>query len=221
MKPKNSLQKFTDSQCKINKILDLKQITQDDLELLNDAEIADLMKTLTSKFNALKGTERDEFYNKIEPITSKETKNQLWEYNHNQITYAISSLMQEYGRMPSKTEIAVKTELSRQTIHKHLNEFPNHPLYLEQVEQFRFMTSKVLAKVFHFAVNGDIAAAKLYFSVMGFMNNRQSPNNTLIQNQNNFIQINGTVLSQESIKLLNNEQLESIEMILKNALALE
>ena len=218
MKPKKSLQKFTESQCKINKILDLKQITEKDLELLNEAEIAELMKTLTTKFNALKGTERDEFYKKIEPITSKETKNQLWEYNHNQITWAISTLMQEYGRMPSKTEIAAKTELSRQTIHKHLNEFSNHPLYLEQVEQFRFMTSKVLAKVFHFAINGDIAAAKLYFSVMGFMNNGQSPNNILIQNQNNFIQINGTVLSQESIKLLNNEQLESIEMILKNDL---
>ena len=65
----------------------------------------------------------------------------------------------------------------------------SHPLYLEQVKQFKFMTSKVLARIFHFAVNGDVAAAKLYFSVMGNLNNGQSSNNTLIQNQNNFIQI--------------------------------
>ena len=50
------------------------------------------------------------------------------------------------------------------------------------------------------------------------MNNGQNPNNTLIQNQNNYIQINGTVLSQETIKHLNSEQLNSIETILKTAL---
>jgi NADH-quinone oxidoreductase subunit B len=72
-----------------------------------------------------------------------------------------------------------------------------------------------LAKVFQFAVNGDTGAAKLYFNVMGVMNNGQSPNSTLIQNQNNFIQINGTVLSQETIKNLNPEQLNTIEGILK------
>jgi len=53
---------------------------------------------------------------------------------------------------------------------------------------------------------------------MGQMNNGQTPNNTLIQNQNNYIQINGTVLSQETIKHLNTEQLNIIETILKTAL---
>ena len=120
--------------------------------------------------------------------------------------------------MPTKTEIAIKTELSRQTIHKHLKEYTSHPQYLQQVEQFRFMTSKVLAKVFQFAVNGDIGAAKLYFNVMGNLNGQPS-NNILIQNQNNFIQINGTILSQETIKNLNPEQLNTIETILKTALS--
>jgi len=218
MKPKKSLQKFTETEAKINKVLSLEQITPSDLEPLSEAESTRLMEILAERFNKLKGTERDKFYKKIEPITSDTTKNQLWEYNHNQITYAISTLMQEYGRMPTKTEIATKTELSRQTIHKHLKEYTNHPQYLGQIEQFRFMTSKVLAKVFQFAVNGDTGAAKLYFNVMGFMNNGQPPNNTLIQNQNNYIQINGTVLSQETVKHLNPEQLNTIETILKTAL---
>lgn len=218
MKAKKGLQKFTKTETKINKILSLEQITPKDLEHLSEKENTRLMEILTERFNKLKGTERDKFYKKIEPITSATTKNQLWEYNHNQITWAISTLMQEYGRMPTKTEIATKTELSRQTIHKHLKEYTNHPQYLGQIEQFRFMTSKVLAKVFQFAVNGDTGAAKLYFNVMGFMNNGQTPNNTLIQNQNNYIQINGTVLSQETIKHLNPEQLNTIETILKTAL---
>lgn len=218
MKPKKSLQKFTQTEAKINKALSLEQITHKDLEQFSENESNRLMEILTEKFNKLKGKERDNFYEKIEPITSESTKNQIWESNHNQITYAISTLMQEYGRMPTKTEIAIKAELSRQTIHKHLKEYTNHPQYLGQIEQFKFMTSKVLAKVFQFAVNGDTGAAKLYFNVMGFMNNGQAPNNTLIQNQNNYIQINGTVLSQETIKHLNPEQLNTIETILKAAL---
>lgn len=215
---KKSLQKFTKTEAKINKVLSLEQIKPSDLEPFSEAESTRLMEILTERFNKLKGTERDKFYKKIEPITSDTTKNQLWESNHIQITWAISTLMQEYGRMPTKTEIATKTELSRQTVYKHLKEYTNNPQYLGQIEQFRFMTSKVLAKVFQFAVNGDTGAAKLYFNVMGFMNNGQAPKNTLVQNQNNYIQINGTVLSQETIKNLNPEQLNTIETILKTTL---
>lgn len=218
MKPKKTLQKFTDSEAKINKVLSLEQITPNDLRNLSGAENRRLFEILTDTFHKLKGTERDKYYKKFEHITSETTKHQVWESNHNQITWAISNLIQEYGRMPTKTEIAAKTELSRQTVHKHLKEYANHPLYLEQIEQFRFLTSKVLAKVFQFAVNGDTAAAKLYFNVMGVMNNGQAPNNTLIQHQNNYIQINGTVLSQDTIKHLNPEQLNTIETILKTAL---
>ncbi|MBK7798504.1 MAG: hypothetical protein KA251_02540 [Saprospiraceae bacterium] len=218
MKAKNGLQKFTKTEAKINKILSLKQITPSDLKTLNKAEELRLREILTETFNKFKGTERDNFYKKIELIIPDTTKNQLWEINHNKITAAISNLMQEYGRMPSKQEIATKTDLSRQTIHKHLKEYTNHPQYLEQIEQFRFMTSKVLAKVFQFAVNGDIGAAKLYFNFMGFMKNGQTPNNTLIQNQNNYIQINGTVLSQETLNLLNSEQLEHIEKAMNLAI---
>ena len=214
----NGLQKFTKSEDKINKILSLEQITPEHLKQLSESEKCRLAEVIDEMVNCLKGDDRDELYKKIEPIMSDTSKNHIWEYNQNQITSAISVLMQECGRMPSKTEIAKRTELSRQTIHKHLKEYTDHPLYLGQIEQFRFMTSKVLAKVFEFAVNGDIGAAKLYFNIMGFTNNGQNPNNTLIQNQNNYIQINGTVLSQDTIKHLNPEQLNTIETILKTAL---
>ncbi len=214
---RKSLQKLTETEIKINKILSLEQINQSDLAGLNKSQNARLMAVLTEKFNAAKGTERDKFYNKIEPIIGAATKNQLWENNHNEITNAITSFIQDYGRMPSKNEIASNTNLSRQTIHKHFKEYLNHPLYVGQVEQFRFMTSKLLAKVFQFALKGDTAAAKLYLTAIGSING-QHANNTLIQNQNNYIQINGMVLSQETIKLLTAEQLNIIESILKTAL---
>lgn len=217
MKTKKGLQKLTDTETKINKILSLEQITPKDLEPLSKTESAKLFEILTEKLNKLNGAERDLFFNKIEPITSDMTRSQVWEYNHNQINWAISCLMQDYGRMPTKTEIAEKTGLSRQTVHKHLKEYMNHPQYIEQLEQFRFMTSKVLAKVFQFAVNGDMAAAKLYFNVVDFTNKTQKQS-TLIQNQNNYIQINETVLSQEALNHLNAEQMNKIEVILREAL---
>ena len=215
---KKGLQKFTESEAKINKILSLEQITRSALEPLSKPEQDRLFAVLTEQLNNSKGIERDKICKKIELFAPEETKNQLWEYNHNQITWAISTLMQDCGRMPTKREIATKTELSRQTVHKHLKEYASNPLYIQEIEQFRFMTSKVLAKVFKFAVNGDMGAAKLYFNVMGNLNNGQTSNNTLIQTQNNYIQINGTVLSQDNIKRLNPEQLEQMEAIIKTAI---
>ena len=64
------------------------------------------------------------------------------------------------------------------------------------------------------AFNGDTKAAKLYLDVVG---NTQGLIST-IRNQNNYIQINGLILSQESVKKLNPEQLGTIESILKTAL---
>jgi len=214
-------QKFTKMEAKIKKILSLERITPSDIEPLNPTEKGRLMKVLSDILNNLKGIERDKFCKKIEQITPDTAKNQLWESNHMRITWAISVLIKEYGRMPTQTELADKTELSRQTIHKHLKEYATHPQHLEQIEQFRFMTSKVLANVFQYAVNGDMGAAKLYFSVMGFMGaamKEQPINSTLVQNQNNYIQINGTVLSQETLKHLNPEQLNVIETMLKAAI---
>lgn len=216
MKQKKSLQKFTDSNQKFDYLLSLETITIDDIDILDDNERNEFQDVVSKKFNSLKGIERDDFFIQIEPILAKDGKNILWEHNHTNINWAISNLIQEFGRMPNKTEIAQKTGLSRQTIHKHLKEYADHPQFIEQKEQFNFMTSKVLASVFQFAINGDIAAAKLYFNVMGILNGKH--NNTLIQNNNNFIQINGTVLSQEKIQNLSTEQLEAIETVLKSNL---
>ena len=130
----------------------------------------------------------------------------------------MSQLIEETGKMPTKNEIASKTGLSRQTVFKHLKEYDSNPLYSNQIQQFRFMADRVLAKVIKMAVagEGNIKAARLYFDVMGSSFNGQSPNNTLIQNQNNYIQINGTVLSQETLKQLSPEQLNQIEKVLKS-----
>ena len=79
------------------------------------------------------------------------------------------------------------------------------------------MHAKILANLFKYAVTGNVKAARLFYEVTGGLDDSRGKG-THIQNQNNYIQINGTVLSQETIKQLRPEQLNSIEAILKNAL---
>ncbi len=211
------LQKLTESEIRINKVLALEQIQPSDLNALPKEEQDKVLEIINEEIIKVKGTERDKYIRKIETFMAEESKNQIWEYNHAEITRAISTLMQDNGRMPGASEIAEKTGLSRPTIYKHLDGYKTNHLYLGQVEQFRFMTAKVLSTVFKLAMRGDIGASKLYLNVMGCLNG-QTPGGTFIQNQNNFIQINGTVLSQETVKQLNPEQLNSIEAVLKSAL---
>lgn len=215
MGAKRSLQKFTHKSEQINALLALDQIPLDKFHALNKSQRDALVKYANDTIGTLTGKDRDDFIHKFDLISEDETKNIIWEYNHNRVTAAISKLIQEYGRMPSKTEIAAETGLSRQTIHKHLNEYENNPLHLEQQKQFRFMAEKVLARVFSFAVNGDTAAAKLYLQAVGSLNNERAPSAIT---QNNFIQINSITLNQDTLKRISPERLNEIESILKVAL---
>lgn len=215
---KKGLQKLTETDKKIKRLLSKPLILKSEVnKLLNKEEKQVFSQILLKKMNEVKGAERDKFLLQLDDILPTETRNELWENNHYEITVAISKLIEDYGKMPTKNQIAKETGLSRQTIHKHLNAYHEHPLYEEQIKQFKFMADRVLAKVIKLAVvgEGNIKAARLYFEIIGGLNNQ---NNTSIKTQNNFIQINGTVLSQETIKQLNPEQLNTIENILKAAL---
>lgn len=214
MEKKKGLQKFTKFELKKNNLWSLKQITHEDLDVLTDKERKAFMKEVNVKLIDLKGLERDALIKQFELIMSNELINHFWEYNHSHITSAISTLMQEYGRMPSKVELAKHTGLSRPTIDKHLKEYTSNPIYLLEVEQFKFMTAKVLARVFTFAVGGDIRACKLYLEFMGNMNGLTG--NTTINTQNNFIQINGLTISQEQIMKLEPKKLIQVERLLNN-----
>jgi predicted transcriptional regulator len=162
--------------------------------------------------NRLKGEERDNFLAKIDPILPPATKSDIWDYNNHRISNAISSYMSEYGVMPSQSDIAEETGLSRQTVSKHFKEYKAKPEFIAQMEQFKFMAPKMLANVFKAAGTGDIRAARLYFEMVGAMNKPQA--NTVINGQNNYIQINNTILSQENLKQLSEEQLKQIESII-------
>lgn len=214
MKTKDEgLQKFTDPDVNEIKMSDTRKFlkTKFGIDENNYDKVIDI---IDESFATLKGQERDEFIRYTMPLFDEDTKNQIWEYNHFRIICSISDLMQTYGRMPSKAELADNTGLSRQTIHKHLKNYTHHPLYQMHLEKFGIIAEKVLAKVFYYAVNGDMKAAKLFFDVLG--KNIGAPQNNFIQNS--FVQINQFKLSQEQIKQLSPEKLNEIESIIKDIL---
>jgi predicted transcriptional regulator len=210
-----SLQKLTDKEIRVQALLKQERITLEDIrEQFPKEERTDVLRLLLKTSSELQGEEHDQFYQKIEDIVPPEGKNRLWEYNHNQITWAIAILMQEGGRMPTGYEIAKKAGLSRQTVHKHLKEYTKDERYLEKAEQFRFMSSKVLARVYTFAVNGDMRAARLYFDVVGNLGKPPSGPSAVTNTQNNYIQVNQIRLIQQTIEQLSEEQLNQIEAML-------
>ncbi len=199
---------------KINRLLALEKITAKDIEGLNPAELEQLGKTTTQTLAQLTGVERDNFLDKIDLIVPASIKSDIWEYNHSLINSAVSRYMRENGVMPAKNVIARQTGLSRQTVAKHFSAYKRHPEFTAEMEQFKFMAPNVLANVFKYALNGDMRAARLYFQMVGAT--QAQPAGTVINEQNNYIQINNTKLSQQNLEQLSAEQLNQIENIITN-----
>ncbi len=100
------------------------------------------------------------------PITGR---NKTWEENHTAIIKAIDKLIFKNERLCSVTEIADFTGLSRNTVYKHLGSFEDGKLMIENVEQCKFLSSKVLAKVMELAVGGDLRACRLALQIVGVL----------------------------------------------------
>ncbi|BAU54039.1 hypothetical protein [Mucilaginibacter gotjawali] len=212
MTSKNTtLTSCTAVQQKVEGLLALTKITLKDIEDFSPAERQCLERTTTQTLAKLKDAERDTFLNKIELIIPAATKSSIWEYNHLMISDAIARLMRHHGVMPTKTAIAEETGLSRQTINKHFAAYKAQPEFIAQMEQFKFMAPKILANVFKYASSGDMRAARLYFEMVGALHKTQT---TVVNEQNNYIQINNTIISQENLKALSTEQLNQIERII-------
>ena len=194
------------------KLFAMEKISLTDIDDFTNRERRHVQNEIDKKLKRLKGDARHDFLAKIDAILHIETKNDIWEQNHLHICTAISENMRVYGTMPNKTEIADETGLSRQTVAKHLREYQAHPEVKAETRQFQVVANRVLASMFKSAVNGDVRAARLYLELVGAPINQQS--GTLVNEQNNYIQINNTILSQENLERLTAEQLNQIEIIL-------
>jgi len=199
---------------KIDRLLALETITERDIEGLTPFERQYFNEATSRTLATLRGAERDDFLNKIDPILPASTKQDIWEYNHTLINRAVAEYMERNGAMPAKSDLARKTGLSRHTICKHFKEFKQHPAYAAEMEQFKYMAPNVLANVFKQAVKGNMSAARIYLDMIGATGSQ--PAGTVINEQNNYIQVNNTKLSQQNLEQLTAEQLNQIENIIRN-----
>lgn len=162
---------------------------------------------MDDKLTNLEGFERDEFLKYMNPFLTKDIKNQLWEKNHVTIIWAISDFIQEHGRTPCKMEIANKTGLSRQTVHKHMKAHRDTPMHETYMDYIKLMSEKLIAQVFQHGMQGNVKASRLFFDIAGI-------NTTTV---NNYIQINNIKISQDKIESLSPDKLKEIELIIKDS----
>ena len=201
---------------KVTGLLSKETLNPDDLNLLTKEEQQQFNLTLASTINQLKGDEKDSFLQKMEPVLSENIKSDIWEANHLAVTRAINKGLSEWGRMPTKTEIAKLTGLSRLTVHKHIKEFNENPLFATQQEEFKLMKDRLMAMLYQLSMNrGNVNATRLFFEAAGLLGQAKPVNQNIIENQHNYIQINETRLSQDEIKKLSPERLKQIEELLK------
>ncbi len=100
------LQRLTDLEKMIEEVLSKPKIEWEDIKHLTASENRKFFDRVGELFNNLKGEEKDAFEEKIAGIINPETKKQIWEVNHLNITNAIYRLMGDTGQMPSKTLLA-------------------------------------------------------------------------------------------------------------------
>ena len=214
--PTNTLPATTKNP-EFDRLLALDKIERSDLESLPPAQRKEFTDLLNHKLQTTTDAERDLFIDKISGFVEQD---KLWELNHTRISYAIKNHIHKYGSMPNKSQVAKETGLSRKTVHKHMETITTSPLAKEQKEIFSLMTSNVISKVMQSALNGDTGAAKLYLNTIDKANG-PAGKDIVINNQNNYIQINNTVLNQQVIQKLKPEQLQKIEDIIKASLEQE
>lgn len=205
MNKRKSLQKLTS----IDKILEQDIIEKNQYDTLSENDQKILIDKIESTLTSLKGTKRDNFIKKIYPILNESTRNSLWESNNAQIYFHIYKTIKEKNRLPTKIEISENTGLSRQTIHKHLNEMKSNEQYQQELTKFQMLKPLILSKVFNLAINGNLLACRIFLQSV---NNTFEPEQTI--NNNNFIQINGITINQEFIQKLDNKKCNNLIKIL-------
>jgi hypothetical protein len=165
----------------------------------------------------------DKYFNRLTKLKEIENDNnglafikrERWYANEALINVFISNSLAKSRIMPSITDIGLGTGLSRVTIQKHLKERRSDEHHSEQTEMLKGMTHSVLAHLYRIGV--EDRNVKALNSFLNYFSPARLPHPS--QNtQNNYIQINGMILSQENIKQLNPDQLQTIEGILKATL---
>ena len=195
---------------KFETLMQLEKISKADMAILTAKETTLFYLFLTQEYKDKKDIELDLFTQKTDDIIGANTRNAIHENNHTSINNAIVNSYKQNGRMPSKSEIARITGISRNTVIKHLKTFDSNEELKERVKEYQLIKISVMDSIIQAAVNGNMQAAKLYMGNIDKLPGKQ--NTTIINQQNNYIQLNGKI---QYLQDLPEERLKQIEEIIK------
>jgi len=215
---RKGLQKFTNSELAKNLPLQVEdtllaiikgnKLRLEDIWELTDEQKKKIQTVLTAGFLTLVDEDREQFFENTGAILSTKSRNEIWERNHECILNVISWQTIQYRQIPTVKQIAEETKLSRVTVIKHLKEYYEGQAFREKENAFKFLREKLLAKIYSFAYDGNMRAAKIFMDATG-----DRPSLTVQNQQNNYIQVNGIVITEEQVKSLPIDKLEAIRQI--------
>ena len=206
IKSEKALQRLT-----VSELLEKEEITKSDITHLSKAEVSDIKNQIFDKVSETDGNERDKYLKQVNGILTNNQRNYLYEFNHRLILGNLHNHVLEHGTIPSVSQLAKKTDLSRQTVNKHMKEYKTSDIYKEDEQKFEILAGSVLAVVFKMSMQHDLKACKLFLEYT----KQSTPNNIgtyIDKQQNNF----NTVLTPEVISQLSPQQIIDIEAVIIN-----
>ena len=158
-------------------------------------------------------TTEDEIYNtELEAEQEQSNKQVVWQQNHRKIQQVMIQFIQGKGKLPTKTEIAHFTGLSRVCIHEHLKDDETYNLFKGEISKVRLMSSVLLSKLMELALKGELKAIKMILDLI------QDKHSASIGVQNNYIQINNTRIDKGVLEKLSVTARGEIEAIINREL---
>jgi hypothetical protein len=218
IKVKKGLQKFTKSELAqklpedvenlLAAIIGSEKLSVEDIWELTEDQKKKIQAVLTAGFLTLKDEDREQFFDNTEPILSTKSRNEIWERNHYCILNVISWQTIQQRQIPSVKDIADETGLSRVTVIKHLKQYYESETFKEKENAFKFLREKLLTKIYSYAYDGNMRAAKIFMDATG-----DRPSLMVHNQENNYIQVNGIMITEEHVKSLPVDKLEKIREI--------
>ncbi|HXB41432.1 MAG TPA: hypothetical protein VNZ49_12875 [Bacteroidia bacterium] len=214
------LQKFTDFENIKTKedFIKFKKENPDRMDILYEF----ITKRLNEVANASekKEGELDKYFNRAIRFTEVNgneemggiIKRERWYINESKINVFVNNYLAKNRFVPSTADIARDTGLSRVTIQKHLKERKDTEYYKEQKETLSGLTNSVLCQLYKIGIeDSNVKALKVF---VDYFKEENSIAETKIGTQNNYIQINNTLLTEEMVKKFSPLQLKQIEEII-------
>lgn len=167
---------------------------------LSEEEIQCLNAYMYNGEYNLTGKEKTKFRYQMYHIAPEIFGPMLEEQIHAILPAAISKYARDYSSMGTTLNYSQDTGIPQEVVKAYLDAIPTPP-GREYMKQFKALECRVMARVYEAATDGDMAAAKLFLTVTGAI--EQTPRTQTVHNtQNNFIQLNGNILSQNTIEQL-------------------